>query len=110
MNEEMKNDLERIREQLEGNDDWFEKELNEAKRLIGQAPNAPQNTHHMAAKAVPVYNTTLGKDQKEIIFREDTPEEPPLPRKGTDKLARLVVLELLGILGVAAYWVLVILK
>ncbi len=117
MNEDSQKELELLQEQFLKNDEWFEQELESAKRMIGQMPEKPRTTAHdnkpvssAAPKAVPVYNTTVGPSREELVFDNSQTEEAPMPRKGTGRLWALIGLEVLGIAGVAAYWLLFILR
>lgn len=91
-----KKELEALEEQLLQNEAWFEKELESAKRMIGQAPQNPPKKQQSVAAGTP-------KAPK-------TPAKPAPKKKGVKGLLILAALELLGILGLAGYWVLVLLK
>ena len=101
-----KKELEALQAQLEAQEDWFQKELDSAKRMIGQQPDAPA--------AAPVRNYANNYGEKTIQF--DIPgqaavSEAPVPKqKGIGRLVIVALLELAGIAGIAAYWILVLLK
>ena len=103
-----KKELEALQAQLEAQEDWFQKELDSAKRMIGQQPDAPA-----APAAAPVRNYANNYGEKTIQF--DIPgqaavSEAPVPKKGIGRLVIVALLELAGIAGIAAYWILVLLK
>ena len=103
MTEETKKELEELEKQLLADEEWFKKELDSAKRMIGQMPAkaaAPQRK-----KAAPG-STPAAKPQPR---KPVAVEEPPMPKKGIKGLVILAILELLGILGLGAYWVLFLL-
>ena len=91
-----KKELESLEEQLLQHEAWFEKELESAKRMIGQAPQNPPKKQQSAAAGMP-------KAPK-------TPAKPAPKKKSVKGLLILASLEFLGILGLAGYWVLVLLK
>ena len=106
-----KKELEALQAHLEAQEDWFQKELDSAKRMIGQQPDAPAAP--AAPVAAPVRNYANNYGEKTIQF--DIPgqtavSEAPVPRKGIGRLVIIALLELAGIAGIAAYWILVLLK
>ena len=108
-----KKELEALQVQLEAQEDWFQKELDSAKRMIGQQPDAPAAVPAAAPAAAPVRNYANNYGEKTIQF--DIPgqtavSEAPVPRKGIGRLVIIALLELAGIAGIAAYWILVLLK
>ena len=108
-----KKELEALQAQLEAQEDWFQKELDSAKRMIGQQPDAPATVPAAAPAAAPVRNYANNYGEKTIQF--DIPgqtavSEAPVPRKGIGRLVIIALLELAGIAGIAAYWILVLLK
>ena len=103
-----KKELEALQAQLEAQEDWFEKELDSAKRMIGDAPRAARPTS--AAAGVPARNQVAAVPQP----RKKAPEKPvPVKqqpkKKGIRGLVILAVLELMAIAGIAAYWLLYLL-
>ena len=98
-------ELARIQAQIEEQEDWFEKELDSAKRMIGEAPRAPKPT--AAASGVPGRSNAKTTAARKAAKKEAPPEEPK--KKGIKGLVILALLELLGIAGVAAYWLLYLL-
>ena len=98
-----KKELEALQAQSEAQEDWFEKELDSAKRMIGEVPNGARPTS--AAAGVPVRRNPAPAPvrrpavQDIPVFRDELP-----PRKGIRGLVILAALELLGIVGIAAYW------
>ena len=108
-----KKELEALQAHLEAQEDWFQKELDSAKRMIGQQPDAPVAVPAAAPAAAPVRNYANNYGEKTIQF--DIPgqaavSEAPVPRKGIGRLVIIALLELAGIAGIAAYWILVLLK
>ena len=108
-----KKELEALQAQLEAQEDWFQKELDSAKRMIGQQPDAPAAVPAAAPAAASVRNYANNYGEKTIQF--DIPgqtavSEAPVPKKGIGRLVIVALLELAGIAGIAAYWILVLLK
>ena len=108
-----KKELEALQAHLEAQEDWFQKELDSAKRMIGQQPNAPAAVPAAAPAAAPVRNYANNYGEKTIQF--DIPgqaavSEAPVPKKDIGRLVIVALLELAGIAGIAAYWILVLLK
>ena len=100
-----KKELEALEEQLLQNEAWFEKELESAKRMIGQTSQEPPRKQRPAA----------GTSQAPKALAKPAPQSgqttPKAPKKkGVKGLLILAALEVLGILGLAGYWVLVLLK
>ena len=114
MFDDPKKELQLLEEQLLKEEDWFEKELNEAKALIGDAPrkspakkapktapNAESRPKKAAAQEKPV------SQQKNV--RNTEAKKPKKKKKGIRGLVILAILETLGIVGVVAYWLLFLL-
>ena len=97
-----KKELARIQAQIEEQEDWFEKELDSAKRLIGDAPRAAKPTS--AAAGVPARNNPKSTATRKAAPKEVPVEEPK--KKGVKGLVILALVEILGIAGIAAYWLL----
>ena len=106
-------ELEKLQAQLLEEEDWFERELDAAKRMIGDMP---------APKAAPVRGSANGHSEKqdqprirEMKLNEDSVQEKPKAKakkknkKNNRGLIILALLESLGILGLLGYWVLVLL-
>ena len=129
MFDDPKKELQRLQEQLLQEEDWFEKELAEAKALIGDAPRKgkPKTPARPAPEAEPrprkqapvqeepapvrknnpkVRNYANGYGQETPVVRNTETEKP---KKGIRGLVFLAVLETLGIVGVVAYWLLFLL-
>ena len=112
-----KKELEALEEQLLQHEAWFEKELESAKRMIGQAPQNPPKKQQSAAgmpKAPKTPAEPAPKKQPSAAAgmpKAPKPPAKPAPKKKSVKgLLILASLEFLGILGLAGYWVLVLLK
>ena len=126
-----KKELEKLEKQLLEDEEWFQRELDSAKRMIGQvpakqqrpsAPRTPQGSKPAPQSAQA--RSTGGK--KESSARTAQVKEPakapakvpakapvkaPEKKKKSNKgLVILACAETLGILGLAAYWVLFLLK
>ncbi len=92
-----------LQAQLEAQEEWFQRELDSAKRMIGQEPE------RKAAPAAPVrnYANNYGKQPVRKAYVPDIPEiqeEEPPKKKGVRGLVILASLELLGIFGILGYW------
>ena len=122
MNEDSKKELELLEQQLLDNEEWFLRELDSAKRMIGQMPEsaaqqpaAPRASAAATAQPMPgIRNYANGYGQsapQPRIPEIQAEEETPIPKKKSVKgLLILAGLEIAGILALAAYWVLVLLK
>ena len=94
MFDDPKKELDALEKQLLADEDWFKKELDAAKRMIGSDPKASQRT--TAARSVQAAKAPAKKD---------TAKNAPAPRKkGVKKLLILLLVEILGISALAAYW------
>jgi hypothetical protein len=104
-------ELEALQAHIEAQEDWFARELDSAKRLIGDVPTAAKPTS--AAAGVPARNYPAGTRPIPAPIPELTDEpasqEAPVKKKGIRGLVILALLELLGILGLAGYWLLFLL-
>ena len=114
MFDDPKKELEQLEKQLLEDEEWFARELDSAKRMIGQMPGKPQRSSapqpsRTATKSAPVRNYANGYGKGKPQPRKPQ-EEAPMPKKGITGLLILMSFELLGILGLAAYWFLVLLK
>ena len=120
MFDDPKQELEKLQAQLLEQEDWFERELDSAKRMIGDMP-APKAKAAIQPEA-PVRNYANGYGEKqdqpqirELKLAEEAPQPKPKAKNKKKKeksnrgLIILALLETLGILGLAAYWVLVLL-
>ena len=105
MFDDPKKELEALQKQLLQDEEWFEKELDSAYRMLGD-PVAPKNP---AGAQAGVPNR---RSAPQVSARPaPQPEEEEVPKtKGIRGLVILAVLETLGIVGVVAYWLLVLLK
>ena len=96
-------ELAELQAQLEAQEEWFRRELDSAKRMIGQEPE------RKAAPAAPVrnYANNYGKQPVRKAYVPDIPEiqeEEPPKKKGVRGLVILASLELLGIFAILGYW------
>ena len=109
-----KKELEELQEKLLQDEEWFEKELDTAKRLIGQQPQkkpaaaAPKKE----IKEMPAHNVAKGMENTQVWTRELNFEEEEMQptEKGVKGLLILAALETLGILAIGAYWALFLLR
>lgn len=108
-----KKELEALEKQLLEDEAWFEKELDSAKRMIGQvpqksrqatAPRTPQ-APKPAVKTAPAGDRAPARENK-----QKNEKAAPPKKKGIRGLVILASVESLGILGLIAYWLLFILK
>lgn len=108
-------ELEALQAQLQEQEDWFQRELDSAKRMIGDMPEPrkPQASATPAASVagdtVPVRNYANGygtqAPQKRLKQEENFDRDEFTPKKkGLGGLLILAALETLGILGIAGYW------
>lgn len=88
-NKELKQLEERLLAEEADQADWFEKELKEAKALIGETPR----------KSAPVQNP-----QNQNISNNGKKNEKKAKKKGIKGLVILAILETLGIVGLVVYW------
>ena len=99
-----KKELEQLRKQLLQEEAWFEKELDSARRMLGEevAPKHPAG----AQAGVPGARTQAAvRSVPRAVPVQEVPKN-----KGIRGLVILAALETLGIVAVAAYWILVLLK
>ena len=109
MFDDPKKELEALEKQLLSDEAWFEKELDSAKRMIGQNPAAPQRP--AAARTPQTPKSAAQSAAKPAAQPKKMPEpEAPAPKKSVKGLLILAGVETLGILGLIAYWVLFLLK
>jgi hypothetical protein len=108
-----KKELEKLEKQLLEDEEWFQRELDSAKRMIGQVPakqqrpSAPRTPQ--APKAAPKSAPARSSGSKPKA--QAVPVKEPVEKKKSNKgLVILACAETLGILGLAAYWVLFLLK
>lgn len=99
-----KKELDKLQEQLLKDEEWFEKELDSARRMLGD-PVSRKNPAGAQA-GIPVRRPTAPARPN---HRPAPVQEKPKTR-GIRGLVTLAALETLGILAVVAYWLLVLLK
>ena len=115
MFDDPKKELERLQEQLLQDEDWFARELDSAKSMLGdlpqQKPAAPvQRT--VAVEKVRSQTTPAPEPRKNTrpSVAQTAAQEPVKEEKKSNKgLIILAALETLGIAALAAYWVLFLL-
>ena len=100
-----KKELERLQAQIEAQEEWFEQELDSAKRLIGDTPRPAKPTS--AAAGVPAHTKAKTTAVRQAAKKEAPVKEPK--KKGVKGLLILALVEILGIAGIAAYWLLYLL-
>ena len=102
-----KKELAELEAQLLKEEEWFEKELAQAKALIGDEPVKKPKTKTASNKTAPAKKSTPAaqkvRESKKPVMEE---EKKPKSNKG---LITLAILETLGIVGVVAYWMLFLL-
>ena len=103
MFDDPKKELAALQAQLEAQEDWFQKELDSAKRMIGQEPE------RKAAPAATVrnYANNYGAQPARKPYVPNVPEireEEPPKKKSVRGLLILATLELLGIFAILGYW------
>ena len=92
-------ELAALQAQLEAQEEWFQRELDSAKRMIGQVPEAP-------AAPVRNYANNYGAQPVRKAYVPNVPpiEEEEPPKKSLRGLVILASLELLGIFAILGYW------
>lgn len=118
MFDDPKKELEQLQEQLLKDEDWFARELDSAKAMIGDQPT-PKKRKTAAAGAVHSANAQrkpqTSADPAIRNFAngygnaDSQQEEPKAPRKSNKGLIILACLETLGIVAIAAYWLIFLL-
>ncbi len=86
-------ELELLQAQLEEQEEWFRRELDSAKRMIGDAPKTPVKSQPKKPVKKPV------QQPQKLEIEEEKPR-----KKGLGRLFLVAGLELLGILGILGYW------
>ena len=114
MFDDPKKELEQLEEKLLAaeDDDWLDKQLSEAKALIGDAPrkkrpangNAYRNYANSYGKEAPKTQAAPKKKEPQVYADEYEEEEEVPKEKGVRGLIILAVAETLGIVGIIAYW------
>jgi parvulin-like peptidyl-prolyl isomerase len=109
-------ELEELQEKLLQDEDWFEKELDSAKRMIGQQPDKDRLAaaeQKKVPREVPVREVSGGVSldatqvwRRELSLEEDAPQAED---KSIKKLLILAAAEILGIAAIGAYWALLLL-
>ena len=111
-------ELEQLQAQLLEQEEWFQRELDSAKRMIGDLPEARQTAaapRSVAAAQPPVRNYANNYGAQPVRMHAapaaipEIREEPVPKKKGVKGLLVIAALELLGIGGIAAYWLLFLL-
>ena len=100
----------------EPEEDWFEKELQEAKALIGEPRRPAAAQPKQVPQHVRNYANNYGKSVRgsgpvnlsKGTFKDEVLEKPK--NTSIKVLTVIAILETLGILGLAAYWLLVLWK
>ena len=100
-----KKELAALQAQLEAQEEWFQQELDSAKRMIGEAPRQVRPTS--AGAGVPQSGKKTAAARTSAPRKAPAEEKPK--KKGIKGLVILALLELLGIAGIAAYWLLFLL-
>ena len=106
-----KKELEALQAHIEAQEDWFERELDSAKRMIGDIPTSPNPTSAAAGVPARNYPNTAKARSAALPVQEELPvtKTKAPKKKGIRGLVILALLELLGILGLAGYWLLFLL-
>ncbi len=102
MFDDPKKELAKLEAQLLKEEEWFDRELEQAKALIGDEPAPRKKAAQKPAQTAPK------QPAKKTAAKQ--PKEDPAPKKKSNKgLVILACLETLGIVGVVAYWLLFLL-
>lgn len=111
MFDDPKKELERMEKKLLAaeDDDWLEKQLAEARMLIGDDVAAPKKRKHSSEGDIyrnyaNGYGAGTPKREK-VLYADEYEEEEDYPQeKGVRGLILLACLETLGIVAILAYW------
>ena len=95
-NKELKQLEEKLLAEETDQADWFEKELQEAKALIGETSRKPAPAQNPQIRN---YANNYGKNTG-----NSKKNEKKVKQKGIKGLVVLAILETLGIVGLVAYW------
>ncbi len=106
-----------LEKQIQADEEWFRRELDSAKMMIGDLPmrKNPKAQGYPVDPEIRNYANGYGKKvsydtgRMGNLMNYDGEEYEPR-KKGIRGLLILAVLETLGILGVVAYWMLVLLR
>ena len=99
MFDDPKKELEALEKQLLADEDWFQKELDSAKRMIDPDSKKSQRTTAARSAQAAKAPAKKGAEKKEAAKNAPAPK-----KKGVKKLLILLLVEILGILALAAYW------
>ena len=118
MFDDPRKELEQLQEQLLKDEDWFVRELDSAKAMIGDQPT-PKKRKTAAAGAVQAANSqkkpqvtadpAIRNYANGYGASEPGQEVPEVPKKSNKGLIILALLENLGIAAIAAYWLIFLL-
>ena len=126
MFDDPKKELQRLEEQLLQEEEWFARELDSAKAMIGEVPGkkskkpapkaAPKAPEQPVDPQVRNFANGYGGDpvsgtvrNTDAIPEKKKKAQPKQKKKSVKGLVILAVLETLGIVGVVAYWLLFLL-
>lgn len=113
MFDDPKRDLKRMEAELLAQEDesWLDRELAEARRLLDrdyEEEDAPEESEPESAPAVRIGTGAANTDRVDVdldAYSDELLDAPPVKKeKGVRGLVILIVLELLGIAGLGAYW------
>ena len=109
-----KKELEKLEKQLLEDEDWFQRELDSAKRMIGQVPARPQRPSAPRTPQAPgsAPRSAPERSPGSKSATQAVKAKAPVRKKKKSNKGLLITLcvEILGILGLGAYWMLVLLK
>ena len=106
MFDDPKKELDKLQQQLLQDEKWFEQELDSAHRMLGD--QVPDRNPAGAQAGVP--NRRPATQAAVHAHPKPQPVQEVPKTKGIRGLVILAILETLGIVGVVAYWLLVLLK
>ena len=119
MFDDPKKELEQLQEQLLKDEDWFVKELDSAKAMIGDQPVPKKKKKTSAAGAVQAANAqkkprssadpTIRNYANGYGADNGGKKKSDPPKKSNKGLIILALLETLGIAAIAAYWLIFLL-
>ncbi len=105
-------ELQQLQEQLLKEEEWFQRELDSAKVMLGDTPAKKRPAAPKTAQPAPKPQPKAAPQKAPAPKAQPKPQpkEEPAPKEKSNRgLVILAVFQTLGIVAVAAYWVLYLL-